>query len=189
MDAFTAWETGEPTPRPWQVAFEASTNSVINPLRYSLLGINAHINYDLPQALLAVISEDDFRNDDIIAVRAADHAYVDSILVKRVPEEDKRLAAVEEPGDRTLIDHVMKPLNRAGTRRLLKDRRAKVWRNTRILNRERAYGPGAYAARLAELEELCHRRVADLVAPRLVIIRLARLGFGVEFEDPAGDRD
>jgi len=105
MDAFTAWETGEPTPRPWQVAFEASTNSDINPLRYSLLGINAHINYDLPHALLAVISEDDFRNDDIIAVRA----YVDSILVKRVPEEDKRLAAVEEPGDRTLIDHVMKP--------------------------------------------------------------------------------
>ena len=33
------------------------------PLRHVLLGINAHVNYDLPQALLAVISDDDFTDD------------------------------------------------------------------------------------------------------------------------------
>jgi hypothetical protein len=43
------------------VAFEASTNPDIPPVRQALLGINAHINYDLPQAFLAVMTDDDFR--------------------------------------------------------------------------------------------------------------------------------
>ena len=44
----------------------------------------------------------------------------------------------------------------------------------------RRTGPGALAARLAELEELSRARVADLRAPGQVILKLARRGFGVE---------
>ena len=40
-------------PRPWRLAFEAPAD--LPALRQVLLGINAHVNYDLPQALLAVI--------------------------------------------------------------------------------------------------------------------------------------
>ena len=35
-------------PRPWRLAFAASPD--LPPLRHVLLGINAHVNYDLPQA-------------------------------------------------------------------------------------------------------------------------------------------
>jgi hypothetical protein len=148
-------------------------------VRHALLGINAHINYDLPQALLAVITDAEFNDDEIMTRRAADHAHVDSILVKRVPEEDKRIARIEDPGDRTFVDTLMSPFNRAGTRRFLKEGRNKVWRNTRLLSAARRQGPDVYAEELARLEALCQERVADLVTPRYVIMRLARHGFGV----------
>jgi hypothetical protein len=179
MDAFDAWEGGEETPGPWQVAFDVSQNSNVPPVRHALLGINAHINYDLPQALLAVISDDEFDDEAAMAVRAADHAHVDSILVARVPGEDKRIAALEDPGDRTWVDGVMSPFNRAGTKRFLKEGRKKVWSNTRLLSQARREGADVYAEELAKLEALCQERVADLVEPRYVIMRLATKGFGV----------
>jgi hypothetical protein len=179
MDAFDAWQRGEVAPGPWQVAFDVSTDRSVPPVRHALLGINAHINYDLPQALLAVITDAEFDDDAVMAVRAADHAHVDSILVARVPGEDKRIAALEDPGDRTWVDRVMSPFNRAGTKRFLKEGRNKVWSNTRLLSQARRQGAQVYAEELAKLEALCQERVADLVEPRYVIMRLATKGFGV----------
>jgi hypothetical protein len=179
MDAFDAWERGGDPSGPWRVAFEASRDPNIPPLRHALLGINAHINYDLPQALLAVITDAEFDDEEILARRATDHEHVDSILVKRVHEEDKRMAKVEEPGDRTIVDSLMMPFNTAGTKRFLKDGRHKVWANTKLLSSARRLGPDTYAEELAALETLCQARIADLVTPRFVIIGLARHGFGV----------
>lgn len=179
MDAFDAWERGDDPSGPWEVAFEAARDPGIPPLRHALLGINAHINYDLPQALLAVITDDEFDDPEKLAVRAGDHAHVDSILVRRIPEEDKRMAQVEEPGDRTIVDRLLQPFNRAGTKKLLKDGRARVWGNTRILSSSRELGPETYDRQLASLEALCRVRVADLVRPRYPLISLARHGFGV----------
>jgi len=184
MDAFDAWEAGEEPPGPWQVAFEASRDPDITPLHHSLLGINAHINYDLPQAHLAVISDADFTDDDLIARRAADHDHVDQILVARVREEDKRMELVEEPGDRTRVDRLLLPFNRLGTKLFLKDGRKKTWANTRILSEARAQGPDAYSEKLAELEALCQNRIRDLVTPRFVLLHLARHGFGIELPPP-----
>lgn len=184
MDAFDAWERGEAPPGPWKVAFEASRDPDITPFHQALLGINAHINYDLPQALLAVISDDDFDDDEVMAIRATDHDHVDEILVRRVPEEEKRMALVEEPGDRTFVDKMMMPMNRVGTKRFLKDGRKKVWRNTRLLAAARRRGPEDYTRELAVLESQCHERVTDLVTPRFVIIHLARRGFGVDMPEP-----
>ena len=45
-------------PRPWRLAFDAP--AALPPLRHVLLGINAHVNYDLPQALLMVIPDEEF---------------------------------------------------------------------------------------------------------------------------------
>lgn len=187
MDAFLVWEGGGEPAGPWRVAFEASTDLDMSPVRHALLGLNAHINYDLPQALLAVITEDEFEDDAVMAVRAADHAHIDSILVRRVPEEDERIAGAEEPGDRTIVDRLMSPFNRAGTRRFLKEGRVKVWRNTRLLDTARREGPDVYTEQLSRLEALCQERVADLVTSRYVIMRLATRGFGVELAGRSGE--
>ena len=179
LDACDAWTQGRETPGPWQVAFEATRGERLPPVRLVLLGMNAHINYDLPQALLAVISDAEFDDPALIARRAEDHEHIDAILVARVAAEDVELRKVELPGDRTLLDRLLTPFNRSGTKRFLKEARAKVWRNARALSDARRAGPEELERRLRELEARSRDRVADLLAPGQVILKLARDGFGV----------
>jgi hypothetical protein len=80
---------------------------------------------------------------------------------------------------------VLQPLNRRASRRFLKEAREKVWHNTHELQVARLAGPDAYAARLAELEVLSAARIADLLAPGQVLLRLAVAGFGVVLPPPA----
>jgi hypothetical protein len=151
------------------------------PLRHVLLGMNAHINYDLAQSLLAVISEPEFDDPALLAARHADHEHIDQVLVARVGAEDTELEALSGPRSRT--DRLLQPLNRLATKRFLRESRAKVWANTRLLDAARRTGPEAYATRLAELERLAAARVADLMAPGQVVLKLAVKGFGVRLGD------
>jgi Family of unknown function (DUF5995) len=181
LDALEAAEAGRRPPAPWAVAFGAAGQDHLPPLRHVLLGMNAHINYDLAQSLVAVIPEAQFDDPEVLAGRAADHEHIDQVLVARVGAEDTQLEALS--GGRSLLDRLLQPLNRLGTKRFLKESRAKVWANARLLDAARRHGRDAYAARLAELEELSAARVADLVAPGQVVLKLAVKGFGVRLPD------
>jgi hypothetical protein len=183
LDALDAVLSGDPertAPRPWRLAFEAPAD--LPPLRHVLLGINAHVNYDLPQALLAVISDADFADPVLLARRRRDHERIDAVLSGRVAAEDDELSALSA---KSALDRVLTPLNRAASSRFLREARTKVWHNTTELNRARAAGPEAYAVRLAELEVLCAARIAELLLPGQVLLRLAVAGFGVVLP-PAG---
>jgi len=158
-------------PRPWRLAFAAPAG--LPQLRHVLLGINAHINYDLPQALLAVIGDDDFADPVLMARRHRDHERIDRVLSARVGQEDREFA------DRTLADRLIVPLNHRAGRRFLAESRRKVWHNTEQLQLARVAGPDAYRRRLAELEVLSAAKIADLLAPGQVLLRLAVSGFGV----------
>ena len=179
LDACDAWTRGEPAPAPWRVAFDATTGPRLPPVRLVLLGMNAHVNYDLPLALLEVITDLEFDDPELISRRAADHRHIDDVLVDRVAAEDRELRVDELPGDRSLLDRALTPFNRAGTKRFLKEARAKVWRNATALSHARREGAEALGRRRRELEERSGARVADLLAPGQVILRLARDGFGV----------
>lgn len=165
-------------PRPWRLAFDAPES--LPALRHVLLGINAHINYDLPQALLAVISDAEFADPVVLARRQRDHERIDGVLSARVAAEDDELG-----GARSLLDRVLQPLNRLSSKRFLREARQRVWHNTIELQQARVAGPEAYAARLAELEVLSAARIADLLAPGQVLLRLAVAGFGVTLPPPA----
>ena len=166
-------------PRPWRLAFSAPPE--LPPLRHVLLGINAHVNYDLPQALLAVISDAEFSDASLMAARQRDHERIDAVLAARVGAEDVELSA---SGKKTLLDRVLTPLNRLGSKRFLRESRQKVWHNTVELHQARVAGETAYRTRLAELELLSAARIADLLAPGQVILRLAVAGFGVVLPPP-----
>jgi len=181
LDALEAAQAGRRPPEPWAVAFGAGERDGFPPLRHVLLGMNAHINYDLGQSLLAVISEEEFDDPELLARRAADHERIDAVLVARVGAEDSELESLS--GGRSLVDRLLQPLNRLGTKRFLRESRAKVWANTRLLDAARRQGADAYTARLAELERLAAARVADLVAPGQVVLKLAVKGFGVRLPD------
>jgi hypothetical protein len=168
---------GGPVPQPWRLAFDTARNRTdLPPVRHVLLGINAHINYDLPQALLAVMSSGDFDDPDVMRRREADHHRLDDILSARVAAEDAELSALSRT---TLLDRLLRPLNQLGTKRFLAEARQKVWRNAIALDRARRAGQSEYVRTLAELERLCAARLADLRAPGPVLLRLAVRGFGV----------
>jgi hypothetical protein len=178
LDALDA-ELGsrQPVPRPWRLAFAAPPG--LPPLRHLLLGINAHVNYDLPRALVAVISQDDFADPQVLGRRQRDHARIDRVLSSRVAAEGDELVT---PGGRTLLDRALLPLSRTGSRRFLRESRQKVWANSIELNDARASGD--YPARLAELELLSAAKIADLLQPGQVLLRLALGGFGVSLPPP-----
>jgi Family of unknown function (DUF5995) len=177
VDALHADQTGGPVSRPWRVAFDTACNRPeLPPLRHVLFGINAHINYDLPQALIAVISSAEFDNPEILRKRQADHQHIDAVLQSRVGAEDDELTAVSRV---TLLDRLLRPANRAASRRFLAEAREKVWRNAAALDRSRRAGEAQYGSAIAELEDLSAARLEDLTRPGPVLLRLARNGFGV----------
>ncbi len=110
----------------------------------------------------------------LLSRRQRDHERIDAILAGRVKAEDDELDAGQ-----SRIDKLLGPLNRLGSKRFLREARQKVWHNVGELHAARLAGGDVYRARLAELEVLSAARVADLLAPGQVLLRLAVAGFGV----------
>jgi hypothetical protein len=179
LEALEQVQAGTQPSRPWATAFAAGRG--LPGLNRLLLGMNAHINYDLPQALLAVITDEEFDDAVLIARREADHKAIDDILASRVSAEGDELSGIAGPG--SLVDRLLKPFNESGTRRFLREARQKVWHNAVSLSQARRTSAGVYAARLAELEELSAAKVTELQAPGQVLLKLAVKGFGVRLPD------
>jgi hypothetical protein len=177
LDALQAALAGRRPARPWEAAFGAAAD--LPPLRHVLLGMNAHVNYDLPQALLAVITDEEFADPALLARRKADHRAIDEVLAARVGAEGDELAAISGPSGPTRLDRLLRPASQLGTRRFLREAREKVWANAVDLNGARASGPEAYASALNQLAELSAAKVTALQAPGQVLLKLAVSGFGV----------
>ncbi|TFV75517.1 hypothetical protein E4P39_10800 [Blastococcus sp. CT_GayMR19] len=160
---------------PWRLAFGADPG--LRPEAHVLLGMNAHINFDLPQSLVRMIPPTDFTSPSVLDRRRRDHERIDEVLASRVAEED--VALERAGGRRTTLDRALAPANRQASRLFLRESRRKVWVNTGALHAARLRGPAAYAERLADLEEASAARVRDLLRPGPVLLRLAVYGFGV----------
>ena len=176
LDALEVWRA-QPTaaPAPWRLAFGA--DPALPPEAHVLLGMNAHINFDLPQSLVQVISEADFADSVVLGRRRRDHERIDAVLASRVAAEDAELERAG--GRRTPVDRLLAPFNRGASRLFLREARRKVWINTTVLHRARLAGGTESARCLAALEAAAAGRVADLLRPGPVLMRLAVHGFGV----------
>ena len=175
--AHDADQMGERLPRPWRLAFRADPQ--LPTIVHLLLGMNAHINYDLPPATLSVITDHDFEDPVLVDRRRRDHERINRILADRVAAEDHAIG-----GTRSLLDRILTPANRLSSRRFLREARGKVWLNVAELQRARLEGEDAYNARLAELELLAAAKIVDLLRPGQVLLRLAMTGFGITLPPP-----
>ena len=177
LDAHDADLAGRPVPRPWRLAFAA--DPAMHPLGHLLLAMNAHINFDLPQSLLAVVSDDDFADPALLARRDRDHQRIDEVLFARLRAEDADLGWKVRR-----VDRVLGPVNRWASRRFLRESREKVWRNAGVLQRARATGPTAHARGVDELDVLTAAKISEFLRPGPVLLRLDVQGFGVTLPPP-----
>jgi hypothetical protein len=79
FDALQQYLTGGATPRAWLPLFEARWNTGLLPLQLALAGVNAHINRDLPVALVVAFAAAGGEPDRVSA-RFADYRDINSIL-------------------------------------------------------------------------------------------------------------
>ena len=176
LDALAAFRCDPASaPRPWQLAFGADPG--LRPEAHVLLGVNAHINFDLPQSMVRVIPPADMADPAVVARRHRDHEAIDAVLAASVAREDRALQ--EAGGRRSPLDRVATPANRLAVRLFLAEGRRKVWANTLQLDEARLAGPAALERRVADLSDATAQRVADLLRGGPVLLRLAVRGFGV----------
>src|SRR3954468_2357112 len=104
LDALEAHRRDPATaPTPWRQAFGAK--STLRAEGHVLLGMNAHINFDLPQSLAGVSPAEQFAAPATPARRERDHERIDGVLASRVGAEDVELQRVGD--QRTPLDRLL----------------------------------------------------------------------------------
>ena len=150
--ALDAYEL-EPASAPavWQLAHNTTRNPSAPPLQQLLLGVNAHINYDLVLTLVDLLAPEwEALSDGQRADRYADHCHVNDIIGRTI---DAVQAQVLEPATPLLdiVDKIMGPLDEWLISRLIGSWRETVWQNaTRLLETQE---PSEQARLIHQVEE------------------------------------
>ena len=93
--AFDAFESGAPCPRPWLLALENASARKTFVLQDILLGMNAHIAYDLPHALDATIPHG--CTPERLEVYRRDHEHMNRVLAETVDHVQRQAAWAYDP--------------------------------------------------------------------------------------------
>ena len=124
FDAQDAFAAGRPTPRAWQIAFESARDRKINGLGNLLMGVNAHVNRDLPYVLngIGMIAPDG-------SSRKPDHDKVNEILFDAYGPAIDEAAARFDPSVGTSYPHpVFASLGYNGGMAAIQAWRESAWR-------------------------------------------------------------
>lgn len=128
FDALGAYERGEgPIPEVWRQVHEASRRRPLHVLQHLLLGMNAHINYDLVLTLDELLRPEWCELDpEDRARRRADHRMVDAVIAETI---DLVQDTVVERHDPLMewADRLMGPLDERILSGLVTRWRAEVW--------------------------------------------------------------
>jgi Family of unknown function (DUF5995) len=129
FDVVRAWDRGEPVPGAWQVAFQAAAANDKAGVQDMLLGINAHVQNDMPFVLASMgLRTKDGRS------RKPDHDFTNGTLNRGY---ERVVAAVRERFDPSmdLSNSPLIPLDDLAGLELTRVWREVVWRNAeRLLN-------------------------------------------------------
>lgn len=115
-------------PAVWRVAHNAAQQTRILPLQLLLLGINAHINYDLALAVVDILAPDWERFSDLQRhERYRDYCYVNEIIARTIDVvQDEVLEPAMPVMD--LLDKLLGPVDEHLIGMLIRNWRERVWR-------------------------------------------------------------
>lgn len=179
VDAITKATSGREPSEPWAACFKACRMPRLLPLRHVLLGMNAHINFDLPQSMCDMISDAEFDDPAVVGRWVREVERSNELLASRVEEEGDFLAGLQP---KRRFDRVLRPIENWSTQRFLQEARRKAWANAFALSLARRQGPEAFQARRRELEVLSRQRVDQLIRAKSntkLLVELGLRGFGV----------
>jgi hypothetical protein len=121
------------SPRVWQIAHQSCRNTALQPLQLMLLGINAHINYDLVLTLEELLRPEwPSLTSAGRAARLADYLHVNEIIGHTIDAVQDDILSPEMPIMR-VIDVAMGPVDEWLLSRLLARWRDRAWRDTLLL--------------------------------------------------------
>ncbi len=94
FDALRAYDRRQRCPPAWQTAFDAAVQKRTFLLEDVVLGVNAHINNDLPQVLASILAEEgDWGDTGRMERRRYDHDQINRILSEIVETVEDEVAA------------------------------------------------------------------------------------------------
>jgi hypothetical protein len=122
-----AWERGQPVPEAWRIALEAAHSGDLNAAQDMLLGINAHVQNDMPFVLAAL-----GLRTRTGASRKVDHDAMNEVLNRAYEPVVDAVASRYDPLVRT-TNSPLTPLDDAAGLEMVRGWREGVWRNAERL--------------------------------------------------------
>jgi len=145
------------TPRPWRLLFDARSNPDIERVQFAAAGVNAHINYDLADALLATWEE--FEPND---ARRRDFDKINDVFDRHMDDlREFYKAPFGEPED---DGNVLDRLSNHISSMLVRSTRTNAW-NEAMRVRQDKDPEAARAQMLEELEVLAGLAGRALLLP------------------------
>jgi hypothetical protein len=149
VEAYEAKTAG--VPAAWRVAFDAANDPDLEVMQHLLLGINAHINYDLVLCLGDVLAPEwQALSDDQRHARYLDHCRINEIIGHTIDAVQDQIVEHYSPW-MDIVDRVLGSLDEWLTLRLIAHWREQVW--ARAVARVELADDAAREAQRLEIEE------------------------------------
>jgi hypothetical protein len=128
--AHEVYESGSETAPPiWRLTFEAAQNPKVLAVQHLILGVNAHINFDLVLALVDMLEPEWMSLADIGRRRRfQDHCTINTIIASSIDEVQDSILERYSPG-MSLIDRAFGHLDEMLISKLITHWRERVWQN------------------------------------------------------------
>ena len=117
------------TPVVWRYAFDAAHLPGFIPVQHLMVGVNAHINYDLVLSITNLLSREwSLLSDAARQERYEDHTHVNQIIARTLDQVQEQVIERWAP-EMNLVDVLMGPLDEWLTTRWIFRWREAVWEN------------------------------------------------------------
>jgi hypothetical protein len=138
FNALEAYESEQSkSPTAWRIAFAAAHNPQTHVIQNLVLGVNAHINYDLVLTLSAILAPEwQQLSAEQRQIRYRDHCRVNEIINQTIDAVQDQVIDRYDPEFR-MIDKVLGPIDEWMTSLLIAEWREEVWEHViKILGSE-----------------------------------------------------
>lgn len=147
------------SPSVWQAAFGCAQSDQLQTIQHLLLGVNAHINYDLVLALADLLGPEwESLSPQQRALRYADHCQVNHIIGRTIDSVQDQVIERYNPLMQ-IVDRLMGPLDEWLISRLITAWRDRVWQHAL----DRITAPLAERETLQEKVEASCLDIADSI--------------------------